>query len=127
MVNINKKREPFFNKVPDLMIRTQKVHPMIKNLFYLNIPDIPLAGRLKYFQKNWKVLTQDPKILSIVEGYDIPFVEKPYQCQIPAKAKFDKTQTQLVNQEIQDMLKKGAIEKVSPVPDQFLSNIFLYL
>ena len=54
MVNINKKREPFFNKVPDLMIRTQKVHPIIKNLFYLNIPDIPLAGRLKYFQKNCK-------------------------------------------------------------------------
>ena len=97
---------------------------MLKKLFYLKFPDIPLAGRLKYFQKNWKILIQDPKILSIVKDYDIPFVEKPYQYQIPAKAKFD-TQTQLVNQEIQDMLKKGAIEKLSPVPNQFLSNIFL--
>ena len=35
---------------------------------------LKLAGRLKYFQENWKILTNDSVILAL-QGYKIPVVE----------------------------------------------------
>ena len=58
----------------------KNVHPVIKQLFQgVVIPNIPLAGRLKYFQNSWKKLTKVQTILDIIEGYQIPFKTKPFQ------------------------------------------------
>jgi len=43
------------------------------HLFPSQIPNIPLAGRLKFFYKNWEKLTKDPRILSMVKGRKIQF------------------------------------------------------
>ena len=64
--------------IPDSAL--QNVHPFIKNLFQgTKIPQVPLAGRLKYFLKSWEKLTRDPNILSITQGFQILFKRKPSQ------------------------------------------------
>ena len=57
----------------------QKVHPFVKTLFQETRETFPLAGRLKYFLKNWEKFTNDSTILGIVKGYSINFVGTPYQ------------------------------------------------
>ena len=55
------------------------IHPYINTLFCAReIPNVQLAGTLKNFMENWKILTNDTEILSLVEGYTIPF-HKIYQ------------------------------------------------
>ena len=55
-----------------------RVHQLVRALFPKNpIPELPLAGRLKFFYSNWAKLTQDPNILNIVQGFEIPFLENP--------------------------------------------------
>ena len=77
-VNIN--QETLFNKVKFPYVVTvedlKHIHPYIKSLFCARkIPDVQLAGRLKTFIENWKILTNDTEILSLVERYTIPFQE----------------------------------------------------
>ena len=53
-----------------------RVHPFLRALFLTNpIPEVPLAERLKLFYSNCVKLTQDPIILNIVQGFEIPFLE----------------------------------------------------
>ena len=79
------------------------------------------AGMIKYFLENWKVLTKDPEVLRIVEGFSIPFV----QIKNPPPCKTSKKEVYLVNLEVEEMMQKGAIQRVSECQDQFLSSIFL--
>ena len=46
-----------------------------------------LAGRLKNFIENWKILTNHTEIMSLVEGYTIPFYEISQQKNIPNSPK----------------------------------------
>ena len=101
------------------------VHHLVKILFPTNIsPGLLLAVRVKNFAKNWKKLTKDPAVWNIVHAYQIPFIEHPYQTSLPVGGKITPDKKELVEEEINQMLKKGAIIKVDPSPDQFLSNIF---
>ena len=68
---------PFLNSltfpvlIPDSDL--QNVNPFIKNLFQgIKLPQVPLAGRLKYFLKSWEKSTRDPNILGITQGFQIP-------------------------------------------------------
>ena len=77
-VNINQKT--LFNKVKFPNVVTvedlKHINPYIKSLFCARkIPDVQLAVRLKTFIENWKILTNDTEILSLVERYTIPFQE----------------------------------------------------
>ena len=72
---LNKVQLPYVVPVEDL----KHIHPYIKTLFCARkIPNVQLAGTLKNFMENWKILTNDTEILSLVEGYTIPF-HKIYQ------------------------------------------------
>ena len=56
------------------------IHPVIKRLLYVeNMQNFRPAGRLQYFLKSWEKLTNDPFILELVKGYQIPFLSKPSQ------------------------------------------------
>ena len=57
------------------------VHSWIECLFSQEIQNMRLAGRLRHFLQNWKILTQYPNILSIMEGYKIPFLSPPAKTQ----------------------------------------------
>ena len=57
---------------------------------HINPPDNQVAGRLKYFVDNWKIITSDKAILETVQGYQIPFILRPHQW----RKAYHKTQTQ---------------------------------
>ena len=47
----------------------RNVHPWVKSLFSARIvPNLPLAGKLKHFLEEWKILTKYPEILEILKN-----------------------------------------------------------
>ena len=74
-----------------------------------------LADKSQHFLRNWKKLTRDEKILKIIPGCKIPFHVDPIQVKVPHSQKINTDQSVLVNQEIENMLQKSAIQKVSHV------------
>ena len=68
------------------------MHPIIRQLFTKVIPNVLLAGRLAYFIPAWEKIDQDQEILSIVKGYEIPFVSLPFQEKIPNLTNMSKEQ-----------------------------------
>ena len=102
-----------------------KNSPNCKTLFKETREIFPLAGRLKYFLKNWEKVTNDSTILSIVKGYSIDFVETPYQPKTPIRGISNQFQEELVSQEMKEMLEKGVIREVIHCEDQFVSYLFL--
>ena len=64
-------------------------------------------------------------ILDIVRGYEISFILSPRQSRLPNLYHLIKGASDLVDQEVQDMLRKGAIVFSDPKDDQFLSSLSL--
>ena len=62
-----------------------------------------MAGRLIQVLMKWKKLAPDQGILSILEGYEIPFLREPVQSKLSHSAKVNAEQIQLVNQEFRSM------------------------
>ena len=90
MVNTN--QETLFTKVEFAYVvpveNLKHIHPYVKRLFCTTkIRNVQLAGRLKNFSENWKILTNDIEILSLVEGYTILFHELPEQKNILSSPK----------------------------------------
>jgi len=124
-----KQNDPVLNNlgfpvlVPDLDLKN--VHPVIKSIFQGSvIQQFPLAGRLKNFQRAWEKLTKDQEILSIIKGYQIPFITNPIQNSV-RNVQMKKEQKVLVDKEVSDMLRKGAIRLCQNQPNQYLSTLFL--
>ena len=103
------------------------VHPWVKSLFSARIvTNLPLAGRLKHFLEAWEILTKDPEILEIVRGFKIPFLKNPTQKRVPRDATHGSgTSRSTIQVEIENMLKKGAIQQTEHQAEEFLSKIFL--
>ena len=76
----------FLEIVP--MHQLKHVHPLVLTLFPKGeIGNFPLAGRLQYFSENWKILTNDPKILEWVSGLKINFQKEPFEERVPHQVK----------------------------------------
>ena len=130
------KKETFLNTTSPLpkshfpeivpMHQLKHVHPLVLNLFpKWEIGNFPLAGRLQYFLENWKILTNDPKILEWISGLKIDFQEEPFQERVPHQAQMPMQESELINQMVEAMLRKGAVHLVHSKDSQFLSNLFL--
>ena len=100
------------------------IHPLVRKLFNEEIPNVPLAGRLSQFVKQWEKVTHDQEILSIVKRYQMPFTNLSIQ-EKPNTIKMSEQHSLLVDQEISELLEKGAIQKVKTAQEKFISNIFL--
>ena len=72
---------------------------------------LPLTGRLPYFMANRLNITQDPIILQIVQGFQIPFQSFPVQRTLPPPP-LSLQNCRFVGEEIETLLRKGAIERV---------------
>ena len=84
------------------------------------------AGRLAHFVKNWEQLTKDRWVLSTVRGYYIDFTSTPHQSRRPHPPKFNQSQEQLIQQEVETLLMKGAVTKLrTPPMGGFYSTLFL--
>jgi len=118
----------FLNLGPQVLLPQDfpKIHPLVQNLFVVKeFPQtLSCAGRIKFFQKNWQCLTQDPQVLGMVQGYQIPFNSPPKQ-QFHPPINFSKEEIRLIDIEILEMLQKGAIKEVQSSPEQILSPIFI--
>ena len=129
IVNIN--RETKFSKVQFPYVvpveNLKHIHPYIKSLFCARkIPNVQLAGRLKNFIENWKILTNDTELLSLVEGYTIPFHEIRQQKNIPNSHKLSQEENILVQKDIHEMFNKGAIVEIpNHLEGEFIINLFL--
>ena len=80
-------KSPYLNTSQVLDVDRSKVHPLIRNLFYVKARQAALAGRLKFYSENWEKLTQDVNIFSIVQGLKIPFSQTPFQYGSPQLAR----------------------------------------
>ena len=83
-----------------------------------------VGRQIKTFLKNWKKLTGEKKFGNC-KGYKISYHLDPFLVRVPHSQKMNRDQSTLVNQEIESMLQKGAIKKVSHISGEFLSNLFL--
>ena len=110
---------------PELITSLDCVNPIIKKLFPHHLKNTPLTGRITNFVSNWSKLTNDKEILQIVKGLKIQFLERPSQKQPLAETKMSLEEKKLVNTEVQELFRKGAITPAQVSEDQFVSNIFL--
>ena len=88
-------------------------------------PVTVLAGRTQEHLENWKLITLDKGILEAITGYKLDLLGNPRQTHVPL-SKTNARETELMNQEIQKLLDKGAIQQVSGVTAEgYYSRIFL--
>ena len=87
--------------------------------------DHPPAGRLRDHISTWKVITKDPWVLNTVRGHQIDFLSEPHQGVVPHTPQYSVEQNQLIVEEVQELLCKGAIKEMQNSRSGFYSNLFL--
>jgi hypothetical protein len=90
-------------------------------------PEIPVGGRLSHFFAEWQKITNDQWVLDIIQnGYKLEFIKKPPFLGIK-HTKVNSRVSDLIGIEIQELLKKNAIETVHPtmIRTGFYSTLFL--
>ena len=86
---------------------------------------IPLGGRIKYFIDNWRVVTDNEWVLSVVEyGYQIPLKSVPVQKKIPKNPDVNESAFQVLVQEAIELKNKLAVTVVESCPGQYISSYF---
>ena len=84
------------------------------------------AGRTSQFILNWKALTEDPWVIQTIEGgYTIPLVTTPVQQSRPHSPHSSIKETELLQEEIQHLLQKQAVQEAPPNSRGFFSNMFM--
>ena len=83
------------------------------------------GGRIQAYSQNWRVLTQDPWILEVVQGMKIPWLSLPRQKVEPNQLTFSTEITQKVSVEVAKMTELGVIQKCQDTQTQFVSTLFL--
>ena len=90
----------------------------------LSKPDLPVGGRLGHFANNWEKVTKDKWVPSVEKnGYKIPFDEKPQLS--PSPLFLSQTESKALEEEVQKLLLKGAVERVYSEDPGYYSRIFL--
>jgi hypothetical protein len=84
-----------------------------------------VVGKIKYCLDVWKRFTNDPWILQSVEGYILEFDTKPVQFSVPNEIIFNTAEMEIIDQEVAELLNKGAIVPSHWEDGQFVSNIFV--
>ena len=86
------------------------------------------AGRLRNFVSEWQKITSDKNILNIVSHCKIEFKDNvlPIQNSDSIKnIKFNKTEYNIIENEIAKLLDMGVIEEVNSEQGEFISSIFV--
>lgn len=85
-----------------------------------------VAGRLRFFSKEWELITKNKFVLNCIKGYKITFKSQPVQTKIPTAPLLQNSQTfGDVKKEVDKLLKIGAIRPCVPEVPQFVSSYFL--
>ncbi|MCG7869756.1 MAG: hypothetical protein JAY74_25725 [Candidatus Thiodiazotropha taylori] len=79
---------------------------------------------MAHFQNRWGEITEDSWVLSVVKkGYKIPFISKPLLS--PTPIFLHQTESRSLEEEVNKLLLKGAVEMIKPEGPGFYSRIFL--
>ena len=74
----------------------------------------------------WDKITSDQWILDTIKyGYKIEFDSVPPEYSNYNEIDFSQEKAELIDLEVEKLLKKGVIERVKPTPGQFISTIFV--
>ena len=88
---------------------------------------LPVGGRIKSFHDKWRAITNDPYILSAVQGYKIEFDPARFP---PSREKLFHTfkrnalESRQISSELLSLETKNVIERCSHSQGEFISNIF---
>lgn len=87
----------------------------------------PCGGRLQFFIGAWSGITQDPWVLQVVRGYQLDFnSHPPLRRPIRAHLALARDQTQAMEAEIESLLEKQAITRLTPpLSLGFYSSVFV--
>ena len=86
----------------------------------------PVGGKVSKCLGNWKVVTSDPEILSLVKGVKLDFAQEPPLSQQARRGpSFSVAQQKELGEQAAKMLEKGAIEKVVLPGPGFYAHLFL--
>ena len=86
---------------------------------------IPLTGRTSYFYDNWESINASSQVLKIISGYEIPFVKETYQYHHPITQANSDEERILIEEEINNLLAKDAIEEIPMSELYYSSSMFL--
>ena len=117
-------REPQNDSNPELGQQQAKADYPFPRLTNIQLHTFPTAGHLIHCLENWKIITQDPWILQTVQGYKILLIRSPHQWRL-RETNPPLRQQHLMDNAVQELLNKAAIKLVQPVPDHFVSTLFL--
>ena len=91
----------------------------------IEVRELQVAGRLKYFLPAWKAITSDSTILDMVQHCHLAFITIPYQQHPMPPMRFNSNEAAIIDGEIQQLLCKGVLEETTPSYGQYISTIFL--
>jgi Reverse transcriptase (RNA-dependent DNA polymerase)/DNA N-6-adenine-methyltransferase (Dam) len=83
------------------------------------------AGRLMHFIDEWHKITSDNRVLSYVQGLQLPFRSYPNQTIGPMEPSWSLSEQEAISHSILELSNNGAICTVEPIVDQYVSKIFL--
>ncbi|KAI8501699.1 hypothetical protein Bbelb_209700 [Branchiostoma belcheri] len=85
--------------------------------FHLPTCHLPSVGRTAHFVHNWRMITQDNWVLDTIQGYRLELSSQPSQIHIPVTKVRPGSDTILIDQEVEKLLSKGAIQRALPTTD----------
>ena len=85
---------------------------------------IPMGGRLAHFHQNWTQITDNEWILQAIKGHQLEFHRIPPVSTQCYQRELNPDQTVALGKEVQDLLEKEAIERISD-PGGFYSPLFV--
>ena len=86
---------------------------------------IPLTDRTSYFYDNWESINASSQVLNVISGYEIPFVKEPYEYHHPMTQANSDEERILIEEEINNLLAKDAIEEIPMSELYYSSSMFL--
>ena len=122
LVHVLPEMQIFYPSTIVNQLKCMGIEPLATELARKNLP---LAGKIRHFLPNWVKLTQNPWVLEAVQGFRVPFTQQPFQKQPPKPLRHSEAEENLLQEEIQSMITKNAIEETTPKGHGFLSTVFL--
>ena len=83
------------------------------------------AGKLARYSDEWSKLTSDWRILREIKGHQLEFKSAPVQERPPFNINFSSKENDVIRNEIDTLLAKGAISVSQHEEGEFISNIFV--
>lgn len=98
--------------------------PQVRKIELLHTPEHFTAGNIANRVDQWELITQDQNILKTVRGIHIDLLSDLEQFREPVPYRFNESESQVIDSQIDKFLKKGIVQESVPEQGEFISNIF---